>query len=169
MVVFFVYAKLKMNMSKGSFLSGPEPTEVEHLTEAQKNDLRRPGSMTVSAEIYQNAEDDQTPAIEQRISKNGTAILTTSSSKKPKLNASADFAQEIKERQKKEQKEREKHQKQLEKANRLKAEKRKKEIEDEINTPQTLEPEELERISPNKTINIIKNSYTQTPSLLHQI
>ncbi len=48
-----------------SFLSGPEPNHEDQLTEAQKIDSMRPGSMSQSRSIYDLAEDDETPAIEQ--------------------------------------------------------------------------------------------------------
>ena len=53
---------------KSGFLSGPEPNEEDEKTEAQLIDERRPASMRASSTMLELAEDDETPAIEQKAS-----------------------------------------------------------------------------------------------------
>ena len=49
-----------------TYLSGNGPDESEPLTESQINDARRPSSMAMSSQIMDEANDDETPAIERR-------------------------------------------------------------------------------------------------------
>lgn len=51
-----------------TYLSGNGPDESEPLTESQINDARRPSSMAMSSQIMDEANDDETPAIERRSS-----------------------------------------------------------------------------------------------------
>lgn len=51
------------------FLSGPEPEEIEQKTTAELNDAKRPAGMSVSSSMFDLAETDDRPAIEQRAAK----------------------------------------------------------------------------------------------------
>jgi len=54
-------------MANKRLLAGPGPEEKEQKTAAQLNDERNPDTMNISKSLYDFAETDDTPAIEQRI------------------------------------------------------------------------------------------------------
>lgn len=128
---------------KSGFLSGPEPTEEEEKTEAQLIDERRPASMRASSTMFELAEDDETPAIEQQAAKQDI-ISDSGASRKPILEASSDFEAEMKERQRLENIEREKRRKAEEEAEKKAAAEREAEIQKKLEeTSHSLDPEEI--------------------------
>ena len=128
---------------KSGFLSGPEPTEEDEKTEAQLNDERRPASMRASSTMLELAEDDETPAIEQKAS-NQEIIGDSGVSRKPILEASSAFESEMKERQRQENIEREKRRKAEEEAEKKAAAEREAEIQKKLEeTSHSLDPEEI--------------------------
>lgn len=129
---------------KSGFLSGPEPTEKEEKTEAQLIDERRPASMRASSTMFELAEDDETPAIEQKAAKQDI-ISDSGASRKPILEASSDFEAEMKERQRQENIEREKRRRAEEEAEKKAAAEREAEIQKKLEeTSHSLDPEVIQ-------------------------
>lgn len=128
---------------KSGFLSGPEPNEEDEKTEAQLIDERRPASMRASSTMLELAEDDETPAIEQKAS-NQEIIGDSGIGRKPILEASSAFESEMKERQRQENIEREKRRKAEEAQERREAAKREAEIQKKLEeASHSLDPEEI--------------------------
>ena len=101
---------------KSGFLSGPEPEEIEEKTIAEINDAKRPEAMSVSSSLFDLAETDDRPAIEQQAAK-GVLFRANNAEEKVAssqtgggntLKVDADFAAEIHARNAKEKAEREK-------------------------------------------------------------
>ena len=137
---------------KSGILTNPEPKEVEEKTAAQLDDEKRPAVMQVSASMYDLAETDDRPAIEQKVAKgvifNGhesseekAADKTPGGSKN--FHIDADFAAEMHERTKKERAARKAKQEEAAKKEQQEVEKRKEKIAEEIANSQTLDDEEL--------------------------
>ena len=101
-------------MTKGRLLTTPEPTETEEKTTAQLEDEKQPAAMNVSSSMYDLAETDDRPAIEQRVAKGvifgdnkNTEQAAAKDTTGPKnFQIDADFATEMHERTKKERAER---------------------------------------------------------------
>ena len=93
---------------KDGILTGEDPGEVEEKTEAQKIDEYRPASMSASNSMFAAAEDDETPAIDQKVEHQG--IITETRNSKPDFEIDEKFEDEIKRREAKEKAERDKRQ-----------------------------------------------------------
>ena len=137
---------------KSGILTNPEPTEVEEKTAAQLDDEKRPAAMQVSSSMYDLAETDDRPAIEQKVAKGvifsghegseeKAAKKTPGGSKN--FHIDADFAAEMNERTEKERAARKAKQEKAAKKEQQEAEKRKEKIAEELANSQTLDDEEL--------------------------
>lgn len=127
---------------KTGFLSGAEPQEIEEKTEAQKIDERRPAAMAASKSMFDAAEDDSTPAIEQKIV-NQDIIGEHSQSSQPKFEIDSFFEQEMKARVAEERAERAKREEEQKKQERQVAKARKEAVKKELEHAQTLDEDEL--------------------------
>ena len=138
-------------MAKGRLLTAPEPTETEEKTTAQLEDEKQPAAMNVSSSMYDLAETDDRPAIEQRVAKGvlfgdnkNTEQTTAKDTTGPKnFQIDADFATEMHERTKKERAERKAKEKEAAEEERKKRAERKEEIAKKLQESQTLDDTEL--------------------------
>ena len=138
-------------MTKGRLLTTPEPTETEEKTTAQLEDEKQPAAMNVSSSMYDLAETDDRPAIEQRVAKGvlfgdnkNTEQATAKDTTGPKnFQIDADFATEMHERAKKERAERKAKEKEAAKEEQKKRAERKEEIAKKLQESQTLDETEL--------------------------
>ncbi|MCR4753201.1 MAG: hypothetical protein K5837_02140 [Candidatus Saccharibacteria bacterium] len=138
-------------MTKGRLLTTPEPTETEEKTTAQLEDEKQPAAMNVSSSMYDLAETDDRPAIEQRVAKGvlfgddkNTEQATAKDTTGPKnFQIDADFATEMHERTKKELAERKAKEKEAAEEEQKKRAERKEEIAKKLQESQTLDDTEL--------------------------
>ena len=138
-------------MTKKTLLTGPEPEEIEEKTAAELEDEKLPAAMAVSSSLYDLAETDDRPAIEQRAAKGVIFAQTNDTSEKDaakntssrNFNIDADFATEMHAREAKEKAEREKEQKAAEAEENKKRAERKKLVAEKLQESQTLDEEEL--------------------------
>ncbi len=137
---------------KSGILTNPEPTEIEEKTAAQLDDEKRPAAMQVSSSMFDLAETDDRPAIEQKVAKGVIFGGNESSEQKAagetpggskNFHIDANFAAEMHERDKKERAERKARQEEAAKKEQQEAEKRKEKIAEELANSQTLDDEEL--------------------------
>lgn len=138
-------------MTKGRLLTTPEPTETEEKTTAQLEDEKQPAAMNVSSSMYDLAETDDRPAIEQRVAKGvlfgddkNTEQAAAKDTTGPKnFQIDADFATEMHERAKKERAERKAKEKEAAEEEQKKRAERKEEIAKKLQESQTLDDTEL--------------------------
>lgn len=138
-------------MTKGRLLTTPEPTETEEKTTAQLEDERQPAAMDVSSSMYDLAETDDRPAIEQRVAKGvifgddkNTEQAATKDATGPRnFQIDADFVTEMHERTKKERAERKAKEKEAAEEEQKKRAERKEEIAKKLQEAQTLDETEL--------------------------
>lgn len=137
---------------KSGFLSGPEPEEIEEKTAAEINDAKRPEAMSVSSSMFDLAETDDRPAIEQQANKGVLFRDNESEEKSAKgqstgggnaLKVDADFAAEMHARDAKEKAEREKRREEAEKAAKTKKAEREQKIAERLKGTQTLDEDDL--------------------------
>ena len=127
---------------KDGILTGEDPGEVEKKTEAQKIDEYRPASMSASNSMFAAAEDDETPAIDQKVEHQG--IITETRNSKPDFEIDEKFEDEIKRREAKEKAERDKRQKAADRKAKAEEAKRQAKIERQLKKSQSLDPDEIE-------------------------
>ena len=136
---------------KSGFLSGPEPEEIEEKTAAELDDAKRPAAMAVSSSMFDLAETDDRPAIEQRVAKGALFDQDTKSEQQAAkarqggerhLKVDAAFAAEMHAREAKEHEERERRHKAEEAATSVAKENREAAAKQELTTTRTLDPEE---------------------------
>ncbi|MBO4854988.1 hypothetical protein J5500_01110 [Candidatus Saccharibacteria bacterium] len=136
---------------KSGILTGPEPTEVEQKTAAELEDEKRPAAMAVSESMFDLAETDDRPAIEQKTAK---GVIFAQADEKAETDAAkatgarnfqidASFAAEMHEREAKEKAERKKRMEARAKADAEEQKKRNQEISEKLKEAQTLDPEEI--------------------------
>lgn len=138
-------------MTKGRLLTTPEPTEAEEKTTAQLEDEKQPAAMNVSSSMYDLAETDDRPAIEQRVAKGvifgddkNTEQATAKDTTGPKnFQIDADFATEMHERTKKERAERKAKEIEAAEEEQKRRAERKEEITKKLQESQTLDDTEL--------------------------
>ena len=144
------------------FLSGPEPEEKEEKTAAELEDKKRPAAMAVSSSMYDLAETDDRPAIEQKVAK-GTLFGNEKQAKSEakiansqpggskKFEIDESFVKEMHEREAKEKAEREKKRKAAKAAEAEAAKKHEIETQSELTKPRTLDGiEEREQLYENQ-------------------
>ena len=127
---------------KTGFLSGDEPQEIEEKTEAQKIDERRPAAMAASRSMFEAAENDDTPAIEQKIA-NQDIIGEHKEDNQPKFEIDSFFEQEMKTRMAEERTARAKREEAQKEQAKQVARIRKEAVKKELEHAQTLDEEEL--------------------------
>ncbi len=138
-------------MAKKTLLTGPEPEEIEEKTAAELEDEKLPAAMDVSSSMYDLAETDDRPAIEQRVAKGvifgddkNTEQATAKDTSGPRnFQIDADFAAEMHERTKKERAERKIKEKEAAEEEQKKRAERKEEIAKKLQETQTLDETEL--------------------------
>ena len=140
---------------KSGFLSGLEPEEIKEKTTAELEDEKRPSTMAVSASMFDLAETDDRPAIEQKVAK-GVIFAQNTDNSEIKAAASAGsgakdfhidaaFAAEMHERTAKEKAERAKKQQEAEAAAAKMRAERKQEIAEKLQEAQSLDPDEIKK------------------------
>ena len=135
---------MKSDGNYSGLLLGHDPSQdEEQKTQAQLDDERQPSVMQHAKSAYDD-EDDDAPAIEQRIEHKGVIVSgATHASSKPKLEASSAFAEEMHQRQAAEKAAREKKQQEEEAKAAEAAAKREKELEQKLVEAQELDDETI--------------------------
>lgn len=121
-----------------SYLSGPEPEELEEKTAAQLDDEHQIESMRASRSMYQLAEDDSTPAIEQHTAKQN---IIQADKTKPKIQVNKDFEAEMAARAQKERELKAKREAEAERAKTAREAAEKKALEEKLAQTQEIDPE----------------------------
>ena len=125
---------------KTGYLSGPEPEENEKKTTAQLEDEKRPSSITISTNMYNDAEIGDHPSIEQHFKQN--EIRATAHTGKY-FTIDENFKEAIHQREKIEHEERMKARAKAAKEEQERQQIRNQEIAEIIQESQTLDPKEI--------------------------
>ena len=137
------------------FLSGPEPEELEEKTAAQIEDEHQTESMRASRSMYQLAEDDSTPAIEQHTARQS---IIQADKTKPKIQVNKDFEAEMAARAQKEHELKAKREAEAEREKAKREAEEKRKLEEELSHAQEVDPEKIKerRINENFKANLQK-------------
>lgn len=140
---------------KTSYLSGPEPEEDEKKTTAQLEDEKQPSSITISTNMYNDAEIGDHPSIEQHFKQN--EIRATAHTGK-NFTIDENFKEAIHQREKIEHEERMKARAEAAKEEQERRQIRNQEIAEIIQESQTLDPKEIkdEQAKTTRTKNLEK-------------